>query len=348
MNSIKIQNLKVGDFYKPIIIAEVGQAHLGDFNKAKKYIDAAVFAGADCIKFQTHIALEESTEDDVFRSSNPYKKLSRYNYWKKMEFSYEQWFSLKKYADKKKIIFLSSAFSIKAFEILSKIKVQCWKLGSGEYKSMDLIDKMVSTKKPILFSTGIMNNAEINFLAKYLILKKSKFAIFQCTSMYPTDPKNIGLNILTELKKKYKCPIGLSDHSGTIYPSLAAMTLGANIIEVHFKIEDNKYNLDSKASLNINDLKTVCDGSQYIYTLIKSKTNKNRINHQAKIIKKNFTKSIAVKINLKKGSILTKDIITFKKPGNGIDPNDIDKILGKKIIKDIKNTKLLKWSDIEK
>ena len=100
---------------------------------------------------------------------------------------------------------------------------------------MDLIDKMVSTKKPILFSTGIMNNAEINFLAQYLTLKKSKFAIFQCTSMYPADPKNIGLNILTELKKKYQCPIGLSDHSGTIYPSLAAMTLGANIIEVHFK-----------------------------------------------------------------------------------------------------------------
>ena len=217
------------------IIAEIGQAHEGSIKKAYKYINELSKTGVNAIKFQTHYAEHEFTFDEKFRVKIK-KFKTRYDYWKSVEFSKKEWIKIKRYCNKKKLIFLSSVFSLKGLDIINKVGVPIWKIASGEYNSDYILNEMYKTKKPIIVSTGLMNNKEIYKMHKNLN-KKIMHSFLHCVSNYPVKLNNVGLNNIQNLKEKLNCQIGYSDHSGNLNVPISAISFGAKIIEVHAKLK---------------------------------------------------------------------------------------------------------------
>jgi len=234
------------------IIAEVAQAHDGSLGLAHAYIDAIADAGADAVKFQTHIAKAESTLDEPWRVKFSSQDKSRYDYWKRMEFSAEQWLKLAEHSRSLGLDFWSSPFSIEAAIILQKIGIKQWKIGSGEIYNPILVDYLLDTRLPILFSSGMSSIADLDNVINQAIKKSTPFGIFQCSSSYPTPPELWGLEVLSDFRDRYKCPVGLSDHSGDIYAGLAATTLGADFIEVHVTFDKKMFGPDTSSSITIN------------------------------------------------------------------------------------------------
>lgn len=344
---ITIESHKVGPGNPSFIIAEIAQAHDGSLGTAHAYIDAVAEAGASAIKFQTHIAMEESTFNESFRIKFSLQDRTRYEYWKRMEFSAEQWHGLAKHAREKGLVFLSSAFSIKAVEILSKIGMAAWKIGSGEVRSRELINAMAKNGAPILLSTGMSDVYEIEKAVQVIDEEKLSFALFQCTTKYPTSFEEVGLNIIGELRKQFKCPVGLSDHSGTVYPALAAMALGANLIEVHVTFDKRLFGPDTIASVTIEDLKLLVEANRAFATMSNNPVNKNLMAPSLLDTKNLFTKSIAPAVYLQKGMIIDKTMLALKKPGTGIPASKMDDIIGKRLSRDVSPERLLKWEDLE-
>ena len=343
----KIGNKKLGQNNKTFIIAEVGQAHEGKLWKIFKYIDAISKTGVDAIKFQTHIAEEESTLDEPFRKNFNFKIKNRFEYWKSVEFSLNEWKRIKKYAEKKGLIFLTSVFSIKAARMMKKIGIKALKLGSGEFQSFDLMQEIINLKIPILVSTGVANYKEINKVNLFFKKRNAKFGIFQCTSSYPLDLSRVGVNVIDEFKKKYKCPVGLSDHSGTIYPSIYSIAKNANILEVHVVISKKEKGPDVASSVDINELKKICKINDAIYLMRNSPVNKSILTKDLLKIKKIFGKSIALKNDLLKGQIIRKDNILMKKPAIGFKFDEINKVIGKTAKKNISSKRIIRRGDIE-
>ena len=348
-NNIKIEKKIIGDNYKPFIIAEIGQGHNGKIKKAFKYIDILSKTGVDAVKFQTHIADEESTLDEPFRKNSNYnfKHKNRYDYWRSVEFNIDEWFKIKKYAEKKKLIFLTSVFSIKAIHMMQKIGAKALKIGSGEFNSLDLINEVVKLKIPILLSTGMSTFTEIDKLNKLLKIKKASYAFFQCTSSYPVKLATVGINVINEFKKRYNCPIGLSDHSGTIYPSVFGLSLNTNLLEVHVKMDKNEKGPDASSSVDIQDLKKICNINDAIYLMKKNPVDKYKISKDIRKMKVIFGKSISLRKDIKKGEFITKENILMKKPAIGLSYDDINKIVGKTAVKFISSKRILKKNDIK-
>ncbi len=341
----KIGNKTVGDKYSPLIIAEIGQAHGGSIEKAFKFIDKIKESGGDAAKFQLHLASEESTLDEPFRVKIK-KFKNRYKYWESVEFSLEEWFKISNYCKRKKIIFMSSVFSKKGVHILKKVKTNAWKVASGEFSSSELINDMIKTKLPILFSTGMMNLREIEKLHNKLNKNSANHAIFQCTSNYPVKLKNTGLNVINELRQKFNCQIGYSDHSGLLSPSIMALTLRANLVEVHLKLNKNDRGPDSSSSLDFKEFKDLCRIRDEIFLINSNPVNKNIIKKDIRVMRKLFGKSIALKIDLKKGSVIKRDHLTMKKPGFGFNRNQMKNIIGRTVANFVSSKRILKPKDI--
>ena len=212
------------------IIAEVAQSHDGSLGMAHAYIDAAAKAGADAIKFQTHIADEESSSDEPWRTKFSYQDETRLDYWRRMEFTKEQWCGLKQHADEVNIHFLSSPFSIKAIELLEEVGINTWKIASGEITNTVLLDRIIASNKPIILSTGLSDLNEIADTVSRIEKSNTPLALLQCTSEYPCSAERIGLNVIDEFRSRFNCAVGLSDHSGSVYAGLAAAKLNIQVL----------------------------------------------------------------------------------------------------------------------
>ena len=212
-----------------MIVAEVAQSHEGSLGMAHAFIDAIADAGADAVKFQTHIASAESTPHEPWRIKFSQQDETRYDYWKRMEFSEAQWQGLRSHALKVGLQFLSTPFSVEAFEMLKRVGVAAWKVASGETANTPMLDLMIQTGLPIILSTGMSSLGEIDNAVKQVKEKGAPLAVLQCTTAYPCPPEKVGLNLIPEFRERYDCFVGLSDHSGLIYPGLAAATLGIEI-----------------------------------------------------------------------------------------------------------------------
>jgi N,N'-diacetyllegionaminate synthase len=329
------------------IIAEVAQAHDGSLGMAHAYIDAAYDAGVDAIKFQTHIAASESTLDENFRVKFSRQDKTRFEYWKRMEFSFDEWLGLANHAKEKGLIFLSSPFSIDAFELLNKLDVPMWKVGSGEFENNQLIDAMINSKKPILYSTGMSNWIEIDQSVDYFRKMNAQFVLMQCTTMYPTNFDKIGLNVFEDFKNKYDCLIGFSDHSGEIYAPLYSIANGINVFEAHITFDKRMFGPDISSSLTIDNFKLLTNFNKQIHKIKSNPVNKDLISDELKFTKELFSKSLATIRDVEIGEIITKELITLKKPGTGILFNQINQILGRKAIRKISSNKLITWEDIQ-
>lgn len=328
------------------IVAEIGQAHDGSLGILHSYIDAVADTGADAIKFQTHIAAAESSVYEPFRVNFSYEDKRRFDYWKRMEFTLSQWKQIKKHCDEKGLMFLSSPFSITAVDLLEAIRVKKYKIGSGEVNNFLLLEKIAKTGKDIILSSGMSSFHELDDTVEFLQTYNTNFSILQCSTQYPVLPENLGLNVITEMKERYSCPVGFSDHSGTIYPSIAAVTLGAQIIEVHTVFDKRMFGPDSSSSLTVDSLKQLVDGIRFIEKSLSNNVNKYD-NSQYKELKTIFEKSLAVKKSLPTGHRLTFDDLEAKKPlGYGIQARQYKEVIGKKLKHNKKKYDFLNMEDL--
>ncbi len=332
---------------KCMIIADVAQAHDGSLGFAHAFIDAVAKTGADAIKFQTHIAEEESTPGEPWRIKFSKQDDTRYDYWKRMEFTEEQWIGLKKHADDKGLIFLSSPFSLKAFNFLKSIGNNIWKVASGETSNEPLLKAIYETNEKVLISTGMSTIEEIDNAVKSVKAYHDNFAVFQCTSKYPCPADSVGINNINLFRERYQCEVGLSDHSGTIYPGLAASTLGAEFLEVHITLSKDSYGPDVSSSLTPEELKALVDGVRFNELMHSHPVDKNTMAKELGELRNIFQKSIVARNDLSAGEILTKDNITVKKPGTGIPAKHFEKLIGEKLKSNIAKDELLSLSHIE-
>ncbi len=328
------------------IIAEIAQSHLGSISLAKKMITLSAKAGADYVKFQAHYAKYESTLDEKFRKGYKFKEKNRLEYWKKFEFNKKQWSDLINHSKKYKIKFLCSPFSIYSFKLLRSLGLRKWKIGSGEFFSEDLINAILAKKDSIILSTGLAKMTEITKKINLLKKKKINFVLLQCTTQYPSSLKTVGLNVVHEFRRKYRCQVGLSDHTGLIDPGLYAINNCFDYLEVHVDFK-NSSGPDSSSSINFDQLKILCDYRNNLKILRKNKINKNTQTIKISSIKDNFTKSICLNKSLKKGNEIKMSDIIFKKPGNGIKFKDLNKVVGSVLRKNLDHNRILKWSDFE-
>ena len=345
--SITISGRRIGPDQPCFLIAEVAQAHDGSLGAAHAYIDATADAGADAVKFQTHIASAESTLDEPFRVKFSQQDETRYDYWKRMEFTPEQWAGLAEHAAQKKLVFLSSAFSVAAVDLLKQLGIAAWKVGSGEVGTRDLLDAMLAAGGPILLSTGMSTYTEIGDVVTRLRSRGAELALFQCTTRYPVALEEVGLNVIGELRQRFQCPAGLSDHSGTIHPALAAMAQGADMIEAHIVFDRRMFGPDTPASLTVEEFKQVAQARDAFASMAAHPVDKDKVAADLAPTRAMFGKSVALARNLPAGTVLKREMLTTKKPGTGIPAAEIDQLVGRRLKRDADAQRLLSRDDID-
>jgi len=329
-----------------LIIAEIAQAHDGSLGMAHSYIDAIAKTGCTAIKFQTHIAEAESSIFEPFRVKFSNQDKTRYDYWKRMEFSLAQWKELKKHCDEVGLEFMSSPFSNAAVDLLEEVGIQRYKVGSGEVNNFVLLEKIAQTKKPVIISSGMSSFLELDATVEFLEKRGVEYSILQCTTSYPTQPEQYGLNVISELKERYKVPIGFSDHSSAIESCIAATALGAEILEFHVVFDKDMFGPDAKSSLTIKETTKLVTAVTNIKRAINNPIDKND-NSNFSELKNIFEKSLAVNKNLKAGHILTFSDLETKKPkGYGILASNYEMILGKKLKRSLNKWDFLNEEDL--
>ncbi|MGB1249485.1 MAG: N-acetylneuraminate synthase family protein [Candidatus Promineifilaceae bacterium] len=330
-----------------LIIAEIAQAHDGSLGTAHAYIDAVADAGADAIKFQTHIAAAESTPDEPWRIKFSPQDDTRYEYWKRMEFTKAQWHGLKAHADERGILFISSAFSFEAVTLLEEVGTAAWKIASGEVNNTPMFEQMAATGLPFILSTGMSPHSEIAEAVARIKAKGVPLTLLQCTSMYPTPPEKIGINMLPEFRQRYDCPVGLSDHSGTIYPSIAAATLGASVLEMHVAFSRQTFGPDVSSSITIAELKQLVEGVRFVEAMRQNPVDKDVMAEDLAEMRRLFTKSVVARDDLAVGVVLSAENLTVKKPGTGIPAAQMTTLFGKKLVRAVAKDDMLQVEDLE-
>lgn len=330
----------------PYLIAEIGQAHEGSLGILYSYIDAIAQTGVDAVKFQMHIAQAESSEYEPFRVQFSLEDKTRFDYWKRMSFSLEQWKGIKQHCDELGLDFICSPFSNLAVDWLEEIGVKQYKIGSGEVNNFLLLEKIAKTSKPVIMSSGMSSYTELDQTVAFLKERKVDFSILQCTTAYPTQPENYGLNVIQELKNRYNVPIGFSDHSAKTATCIAAVALGASILEFHVVFDRQLFGPDSKSSLTLAETKDLVEAVRNIATAFSNPIDKNDT-AEFSALKQIFEKSLAVNKDLPKNHILTFDDLESKKPkGYGIDARRFQEVIGKALNKDMEQWDFLNEGDL--
>ncbi|WP_298138979.1 N-acetylneuraminate synthase family protein [Flavobacterium sp.] len=331
----------------PFIIAEIGQAHDGSLGMLHSYIDALAPTGIDAIKFQMHIPEAESSAHEPFRVKFSYEDETRYDYWKRMSFTLQQWKEIKAHCDEVGLEFLCSPFSNLAVDWLEEIGVKQYKIGSGEVNNFLILEKIAKTGKHIILSSGMSSFEELDKTIDFLKEKKTTYSILQCTTSYPTKAEQFGLNVIQELKERYKVNVGFSDHSAKIETCIAATTLGAEILEFHVVFDRRQFGPDSKSSLTIDETAQLVGAVRTIKTALDNPIDKSN-NESFTALKQIFEKSLAVNKSLPKGHIITFEDLEAKKPkGYGIDASKFKDIIGKKLIFDKNQWDFLNEEDVQ-
>jgi N,N'-diacetyllegionaminate synthase len=330
-----------------LVIGEVAQAHDGSVGLAHAFVDAIADAGADAVKFQTHIAAAESTDREPWRVRFSQQDVTRRDYWRRMEFTAEQWQGLKDHATARGLAFLSSPFSLEALELLMRVGVPAWKIASGEVGTGPLLDRAIATGLPVLMSTGLSPLSEIDRLVDQLRAHDTPFAVLQCTTAYPCPPERVGLNLITELSSRYGAVTGLSDHSGTIYPALAAVTLGAQVVEVHVTLSRQMFGPDVVASVTSAELRQMVEGIRFIERMRAHPIDKNAAASEVQGLRAAFTKSIVAGMDLAAGTVLRPEHLALKKPGTGLPASELSSLVGMRLHRSVALDEPLRHVDVE-
>jgi N,N'-diacetyllegionaminate synthase len=311
------------------IIAEAGMNHDGSLGNAIRMAEVAAECGADAVKFQLHDAAAETTRD---APSPPYfKHESRWEYFRRTAFDDQEWGTLKEACDGAGIEFLCSVFSLDALWRLEHLGVQRHKIPSGEGTNLELIRAAAATGKAVLLSSGMSSWAELDAAVE---AAGDNVTVLQCTSAYPTPPERVGLNLLGELRERYGKPVGFSDHSVGPNACLAAVALGATVIEKHFTLSKELYGPDAALALEPYELEELCDGVREIETMLDSPVDKDDVEPFAEM-KEVFEKSVVTTRAIPAGVVIEREMLAAKKPGTGIPAWMMPEVIGRKARVDI-------------
>jgi len=321
--------LGLGSTGRALVIAEVAQAHDGSLGMAHAHIDAAAAAGADVVKFQTHIADAESTPAEPWRVKFSRQDETRFEYWQRMEFTENQWVGLREHANEAGLGFMSSPFSPEAVELLTRVGVCGWKVASGEVTNLPLVEQMAATGLPVLLSSGMSSLAELDNAVASVRGLGAPVAVFQCTTAYPTPADQVGLNLIPELADRYGIPVGLSDHSATVFAGLAAITLGAKLLEVHLTLSPHMFGPDVPASLTVDQLAQLISGVRFIETALANPIDKDEVAADFIDLRSTFQKSIVAARPIPAGVELSLDDLALKKPGTGLSSDALLDLVGR-------------------
>jgi N-acetylneuraminate synthase len=342
LKSLKIDKFTIGPKHPPFIIAEAGINHNGSLKIAKQMVDVAKKANTSCIKFQTHIAEKEMIKTNL--TPGNISKKSLWDIIKSCELTSDEEKKLQLYCKKKKILFLSTPFSIFAIDRLEKLKIPAYKIGSGELTNTPFLKYLASKKKPIILSTGMSTLYEIQKSVTLFKSNKIPLAILQTTSTYPSEYFDIKLGLIEKFMKKFDIPVGISDHSIGIYTALGAVAKGASIIEKHFTLDKEMPGPDQRMSLDPFELSELVKGCTAVFQAL---GNSKKILKNEKPILNFARESVVSNCQIKKGAKFSEQNISTKRPGNGkIPAKNFFKIIGKIAKHDIPEDKQLSLSDI--
>ena len=327
------------------VIAEIAQNHEGSLGNCFAYAKSAKEIGCDAVKFQMHIANEESTKEEKFRLNIFPQDNSRYDYWERTSFKFEDWSKLRNYCSEIGIDFIISPFSLKALYWSQKLKVNAIKIGSGEVNNkilLNAINNNLDNSFPVIISSGMSTYEELD--SSITILKENNRLVIpmQCTSKYPTNPEDWGLENIDIMKKKYPGFVGFSDHSGDIYASLGAIAKCADLLEVHLVFSKQCFGPDTSSSVAIEQMRQIVEGTRFLKKSLNKSFDKNEPIKELIKMKKLFEKKIVAKEYIPKGSLFKMSNICGKKgyeKGMGVDK--VYNIIGKKASKDYKVDELI-------
>lgn len=317
--------------------------HDGSVEHACRMIDVAAECGAGVVKFQTHIAAAETT-----RGAPPppyFTAEPRFEYFQRTAFSEEQWAALKGYCEARGPEFLSSPFSIEAVELLERIGVGRYKVPSGEVTNLPLLEAVAKTGKPVLLSSGMSSWAELDRAVEAVTRHHDRLTVLQCTSEYPCPDEHVGLNVMLEMRERYRLPVGLSDHTMTNYAAYAAVGLGASVIEKHFTLSRQLYGSDARHSLEPAEFAELVKGIRAIETMLAHPVDKDDLD-RFKVMKATFEKSLVALEDIPAGATITREMIGIKKPGTGIPAARSGEVIGRRAARFVAADTVLTPEDI--
>lgn len=344
---MRIAGKLIGDGHPCFIVAEAGVNHNGKFSLAKKMVDAAKKAGADAVKFQVIDAermITKTAEKAAYQKRNTGGG-SQYEMLKRLELTGWEFRKLAAYAKRKNIVFLSSAFDEESVDLLAELKVPAFKVPSGEITNFPLLSHIAKKRKPIILSTGMSTLEEVAEALK--IIKKEgakEIALLHCVSNYPAETWEMNLRAMETLRDEFGLPVGLSDHTlGTAVP-IAAAALRANIIEKHFTLNSKMPGPDHRASLEPGEFGEMVACVRDVEMALGKGIKKPTKSEEA--VKKAVRKSIIANTDIKRGTEIARSMLTCKRPGDGLAPRFLDKVIGKVARTDIKKDEKIKWKKI--
>lgn len=343
MREVIINGRKIGKGYPVYVIAEGCDNHMGDLDVAKEMALQAKLAGADCIKFQHHLPDEEMLPD-VPMSSN--FDIPLYEFLKLHALKLEQHIQLKEYCDKIGITYLCTPFSYKAaWELDDAGIAYAFKIGSGEMTDIPSLLKIAKFEKPMIISSGMCTLKELD--RTYFALKKTgvPLAFTNCLSEYPPIYEDVNLGVLNMMAGRYpEVVIGHSDHTPDLFTCYAAVALGASIVEKHVILNKTIPGPDQSVSIDFNELHQLVDG---VHKIEKALGNEKCVRPKEEDIRKWAFRSLVSTRDIRKGEMITEDMIWSKRPGTGIPSYRMPEFIGKKAVRNIKNNSLLSYEDFE-
>lgn len=328
---------------KIFIIAEAGVNHNGSFELAKRLVDKAVWAGADCIKFQTFNSkslVSKNAKKAEYQKKTTDSNENQLEMLKKLELSKEKFIELRDFCNQKGIIFLSTPFDLKSISFLSSIGVDTWKVPSGEITNYPFLKMIGQRKEKVIMSTGMSTIEEVRYAVG--VLKKfgtTDITLLHCTTEYPAPYDSVNLKAMQSLQKEFGFKVGYSDHTSGIEIPVAAVAMGATVIEKHFTLDKNMEGPDHKASLEPEELRQMVLSIRNVEVALG-----NGIKQPSEAEKKNIAitrKSIVAACDIKRGDVFTEQNLTTKRPGNGISPMRWEEIMGTKAVRNFMADELI-------
>lgn len=320
---------------KVMIIAEAGVNHNGDISLAKKLVDVAVEAKADIVKFQTFKAENIVTDEApkaTYQKETTDSDESQYSMLKKLELNVEEHKALIAYCKEKGILFLSTPFDLESIELLNDLGIEIFKIPSGELTNLPYLEKIGAKRKKVILSTGMSTIDEVEAAIRILNNQgTSSITLLHCTTQYPTPMEDVNLNAMLTMKERFGLEVGYSDHTEGIEVPIAAVAMGASVIEKHFTLDKNMEGPDHRASLEPNELIKMV---QAIRNIEKALGNGHKVPSKCEAQNKEIVrKSIVAKVTIQEGELFSEDNLTVKRPGSGISPMRWHEILGKRATK---------------
>lgn len=325
------------------VIAEAGVNHNGRLDLAKKLVDAAKEAGADCIKFQTFVSkniVSKTAAKADYQKEQTDSEESQYDMLKKLELSFEDFEALNAYCKHKAIEFMSTAFDFDSIDFLERLGMDTWKVPSGEITNLPYLIKIAKLNKPVILSTGMSTMADIRSAIKALKDNGAgALTVLHCTTEYPTPFEDVNLTAMNTIRETFEVKVGYSDHTRGIEVPIAAVALGATVIEKHFTLDRAMEGPDHKASLEPNELKAMVESIRHIESALGTGLKQPVESEIKNIIA--ARKSIVAMKPIQKGDLFTEENLTVKRPGNGISPMQWFDVLGKPAPRDFEEDELI-------